>query len=301
MLLATLKQTAAALGFSACGAARVRPLAEEMARLNEWIGAGCHAGMGYMEKYADLRENPAALVEGARTVIVCLVGYHSDRKYPKNTPQVASCARFADYHRTIGEMLATLMDRLGSGGRAFVDTGPILEKRWAVEAGLGWQGRNSLLIHPRLGSQCLIGTIVTPLALDAYDPPFTENRCGTCRRCVESCPTGAIRGEGTIDCRRCLSCQTIENRGPIPEKLLPVLGDRLFGCDTCQQVCPWNEHAPAAAHPLFQEDESIFPITREEWLAMGSGEFRRRFGHTPLVRAGLKKLKTTLMQRLSGE
>lgn len=294
MRLDILKQTAAALGFDACGAARVRALPDEARRLGGWLRAGCHAGMGYLEKYADLRQDPAALVEGARTVVVCLIGYKSGREYPAGIPQIASYARFADYHRTIKPMLAALLDHFGGEGRAFVDTGPVLEKRWAVEAGLGWQGRHSLLIHPRLGSRCLIGTIVTPVELDGYDRPFAENRCGNCRRCVERCPTGAIRADGTIDCRRCLSYQTIENRGPIPEELLPALGERLFGCDTCQQACLWNESAPQAAHPLFQADEGLFSITREAWLAMGSGEFRRRFGHTPLARAGLKKLKTTL-------
>jgi epoxyqueuosine reductase len=302
MELAVLKQHAREAGFDACGAAPCRPMPVEMSRVEAWIRQDLHAGMRFMENHPDLRRDPAMLYPGARSVIVCLMRYPADSGYVPGTPRIAAYARFPDYHYIIKERLAELLVRIrqldpGCDGRAFVDSGPLLEKSWAVEAGLGWQGRHSLLIHPEFGSFCFIGIILTTLQLNTYDVPYAENRCGSCRRCIESCPTGAIPERGPIDCRRCLSYQTIENRGAIPGEWVPALGDRLFGCDTCQDVCPWNKCTTLSGHSFFRVEEGLYRVTEQEWLTMGTGEFRRRFGHTPLARAGLKKIKQTLSQK----
>ena len=301
-MLSSIKKYASDIGFDACGVAPCRPMKEEVSVMKDWVRQDLHAGMGYMEKHMDLRINPSALYDGTKSVVVCLISYKTGRRYDEGIPQIASYARSADYHYMIKKRLARLLDHIQEldptcNGRIFVDSGPVLEKHWAVEVGLGWQGRHSLLIHPKLGSFCFIGTILTSLELPEYDTPYGKNRCGSCRECIDRCPADAIRENGLIDCRKCLSFQTIENRGPVPEDLLPALENRLFGCDTCQDVCPWNQKPEPRNHSFFQPEESLYAITEKEWLEMGTGEFKRRFGHTPLARAGLKKLKQTLRQK----
>ena len=301
-ILSDIKSRAHELGFDACGVARRRTMQAEYTALEAWTGSGRHAGMDYLTRYADLRIDPARLFGGTESVIVCLISYKTARPYSPGIPRIASYARSADYHYTVKQKLEQLLAFIreavpGTEGRCFVDSAPVLEKNWAVEAGLGWMGRNSLLIHPELGSFCFIGIILTTLRPDGYDPPFAKNLCGNCRKCVDACPVGAIGEDGFIDARRCLSYQTIENRGPVPDELLPGLGDRLFGCDTCQEVCPWNVKPVDREHRIFAPVEGIYEMGAGDWLALGSGAFKRRFGQTPLARAGLKKLKQTLLQK----
>lgn len=302
-----IKERARLLGFDGCGIARCRPLTEEAPRLRSWLDKGNHAGMEYMANHFDMRIDPSLLIEGTRTVIVCFINYKSDFTYPADIPQIAAYARSTDYHYTLKQRLNSLLEYIGTvvpgtQGRAFVDSAPILERSWAVEAGLGWIGHNSLLINKRFGSFILIGTILTNLELppDAYDKPYTENHCGGCRQCIDHCPTGAIQPGGTIDAGRCISYQTIENRKSIPPGLAALTGNRLFGCDTCQQVCPHNVRTDISRHDIFTPIEGITALTATEWQQMGSGEFKRRFGHTPLMRCGLKKFKQTLEQQKEG-
>ena len=300
--LAFVKEQALSIGFDACGVARCRPMPEPGRALGEWLRTGRHAGMAFMENHTDLRIDPERLAEGTKSVVVCLISYKTDRKYVDGIPQIASYARCRDYHYVVKQKLEQLLDVLkalspGITGRCFVDSAPVFEKSWAVEAGLGWTGRHSLLIHPELGSCCFIGTILTSFEPEEYDLPFAENHCGTCRRCIDACPTAAIQEGGSIDARRCCAYQTIENRGPIPDELVPALGARLFGCDTCQDVCPWNAKPTPQNHAVFEPVEGVYDTTGEEWLGMGSGEFKRCFGRTPLARAGLKKIKQTLRQK----
>jgi epoxyqueuosine reductase len=307
--LSDIKQVAREVGFDACGVARLRPMEAEARELEAWIARGYHAGMDYMTRYIDLRRDPAGLLAGAQSVIVCLMSYKTDRKYAEGIPRIAAYARSGDYHYSIKRRLEALAERLQtltpeSRARCFVDSAPVLEKAWAVEAGLGYIGRNTLLIHPELGSFVLIGTILTTLPLSEYDTPYPENHCGGCHKCVENCPAGALRADGSLvpngglDANRCLSYQTIENRQPIPENLLPRLAGRLFGCDSCQDICPHNAAAPIKNHDIFQPIEGIYDQSAEAWLALSNSAFKRRFGHTPLARAGLRKIKQTIEQAI---
>ncbi|MCD8186817.1 MAG: tRNA epoxyqueuosine(34) reductase QueG, partial [Rikenellaceae bacterium] len=284
-----LQAQALALGFDACGVARCRPMHRVTDTLSRWIGMGLHAQLSYLERNRELQEDPSLLLEGAVSVIVCLMSYKTDREPGVRLPRIAAYARGADYHYVLKEKLSALARFLeqsvpGTRSRAFVDSAPIAEKSWAVEAGLGWIGRNSLLIHPQLGSMCFIGILLTTWVPKQYDSPFTENRCGSCENCRKACPSGAVRLDGLIDARACLSYHTIENRGEIPKHLLPLLGNRLFGCDACQECCPWNRTATLKNHPEFAPLPDLSVLSTEEWLRMGHGEFKSRFRHSPLFR-----------------
>ena len=223
MLSAThLKQQAAELGFSACGLAPAAPVdPQRAAELKRWLAEGCQADMHYLENNLDKRLNPCLLVEGAKTVVSLAVNYYSHQVPPATEPayRLARYAYGTDYHEVVKQMLRRLMQRLrleeGRDGRVFVDTAPIDEKYWAQQCGLGWCGRHSQLILPQAGSYYFLGELVLVHPADAYDAPM-RSHCGNCRRCIEACPTGALRGDGTLDARRCLSYLTIEHRGPLP-------------------------------------------------------------------------------------
>ncbi len=216
-----------------------------------------------MENHREKRNDPSLLVENCRSVIVCLARCLRAEPEP-GIPFIASYARSDDYHYLLRSRLDQLLGTIrteypGVDGKVFTDSAPVMERTWAIEAGLGRIGRNGLLIHPRFGSFCLIGGILTDLEADGYDSPLAteEPDCDGCDRCIVSCPTGAIRKGGMIDSNRCLSYHTIENRGPVPEPLVPKLGDRLFGCDTCQSVCPGNLDLP--------DTPTLFGLPSGEW------------------------------------
>lgn len=292
-ITSAIKKEATEIGFDACGIALCRPLREQKEPFECWINNGYNAGMHYMEDNLDKRIDPTLLIKDTRSVIVCLLNYRKDKQQPEEFPRIASYARSVDYHFFMKAMLNRLLDFIlallpETTGRAFVDSAPVMERNWAVEAGLGWIGKNSLLIHPVLGSQVFIGTILLTAELDEYDSPFGSERCGECDMCIRHCPGGAIIKKGIIDANRCLSYQTIENRLPVPEYLIPALGNRLFGCDTCLDVCPWNIKKEPSGK-IYGTTEELFNLSAQEWLSMGSGEFKRRFGPTPLSRCGLKK------------
>ena len=217
-----IKKLAAEAGFDLCGVAPCRHLADGEARFRAWLARGGQSSLGYMERNTEKRFDPRLLVEGARTAVVCAVSYKNaaGEGYPaRHSTKVASYACTTDYHTTIRTMLLQLFDALrtahpGLSGRAFVDTAPLAEKQLAAEAGLGWIGRQSLLVTPQFGTYVLLGELILTDEADAYDTPFGENRCGSCRRCVEACPTGAVAPDRTIDTARCISCRTIEK---VPE------------------------------------------------------------------------------------
>ena len=178
-------------------------------------------------------------------------------------------------------------------GRCFVDSAPVLEHAWARRAGLGWQGKNTLLIRKGLGSYCFIGVLMVTAEFDAYDQPFTASYCGTCTRCVEACPTGALTA-GEVDARKCISYQTIENKGEYPEALKRLAGNRIFGCDACQEVCPWNKGVADHHIPDFLPSPEVMALTAKDWETMSPGRFKALFQNTPLERTGLKRLKRNL-------
>jgi len=284
-----IKEKAFELGFDLCGIAAARPLSEREPVLKRWCSEGMHAGMNYLSRDIEKRINPEYLVPGAKSLVVTGLSYYTFKH--QKEPDVPVLSRYAfgeSYHTVIGRKLEILLSYIRSlspetEGRAFVDSAPLLEKAWAVEAGLGWQGKHSIIINKDIGSFFFIGTLVLTTQLD-NDKPLAEEFCGTCRLCIEQCPTNAINENRTIDARKCIANLTIENRGPIPEEILPQIGARVYGCDRCQDVCPWNSKPKQHNIPEFELPEEIENMTREEWLNLSRDNFNRLFRGTALER-----------------
>ena len=293
-----IKQLAGEVGFDLCGVAQCRNLEDDKRFLEGWIEEGFASSLDYLKKNIDRRADASLLVEGAKSVIVCAVSYKNliSEGYPEgHKAKVASYACTADYHLTIKQMLFDLCNRLKAhcptlSGRCFVDSAPLFEKRYAVDAGLGWIGRQSLVITPEFGSFVLLGEIVVTEECDHYDTPLVSVGCGACRRCVDACPNGAVK-ERYIDTSRCISCATIERRG---EGERCDLHGWIFGCDECQSVCPYNRKAPLSSNPRFAPLFNPVKMTPEEWLALSDDSFSEQFGTTPLERAGSERLKGNL-------
>jgi len=252
---ALIKQLATAEGFSDCGIARAERLGEEEYPLDEWLSAGCQADMHYMECNAEMRRDPRLLVDGAQTVISLVLAYKPDSQM-NGSCKISQYAYGEDYHTLLKRMMFSLMAAIKEHcpdfeGRPFVDTAPISDRHWAVRAGLGWIGRNTLFIHPHYGSMCYLGEIVTASEFDHYDESYQGNRCAECHSCVDVCPNHAITVTGsglpTLDARRCTSYNTIENRADTLPDELDTRG-YVYGCDICQSVCPFNIQAPASFH-----------------------------------------------------
>ena len=281
------------IGFDLVGVTHAGPV-RRAEYYRRWLAAGYGGGMGYLRRNVPYRAEPGKLLAGARSVICVAVncrradghlrpgaldaGAASGAESPP-TGLVAQYARGRDYHTLLRDMLDTLLEQVrGELGetfdaRVFADTGPVLERELAVAAGLGWFGRNTCLLNGRLGSYLLLGEALTTLEL-AADEPVGE-RCGSCRRCVEACPTGALVAPYELDARRCIAYLTIEHRGAIAEELQPLMGDHVFGCDVCQQVCPYNAKAPLATHPDMTADVLPARLDLSRLVQMGAGEYRR--------------------------
>lgn len=293
-----IKNIAADLGFDLCGIAHARTFAKNTEAYHRWLECGYDSSLEYMRRNCDKRLDVTQLMEGAQTVVVCAVSYKSSISggyQPNDRCKIASYACNRDYHKTIKKMLLqllrTLQERYPSlEGRAFVDSAPVLEKQYAVEAGLGWIGRQSLLITPEYGSYVLLGELVLCDEVDSYDKPMQTVGCGECRRCIEACPTGAIVKEMTIDTSRCISCRTIEsdNTSSID------LHGWIFGCDECQNCCPYNRRAKQHRNPSFDPLFDPRDISPDEWQAMSEEDFSLRFGSTPLKRSGLERIKKNI-------
>ncbi len=292
-----LKEEAYRLGFSYAGVAKARRLDREARRLEAWLNKGYHGEMAYMANYFDKRVDPTLLVPGAKSVVCLMFNY-----YPRRTqtdPEAPRLARYAygkDYHHVLKPKLRSLLQFLQAEvgdvqGRAFVDSAPVLERDWAERSGIGWKGKNSLLIHPRAGSYFFLAELIIDLEL-AYDPPMRDF-CGTCRRCIDACPTDAIAEEGyTVDGSRCISYFTIEKRGELPEAFRGQFENWMFGCDICQEVCPWNRFAQPHNEPAFEPHPQLLDMSREEWLEISEDLFRELFRGSAVKRtkyAGLKR------------
>jgi epoxyqueuosine reductase len=259
-------------------------------RYGAWIGEGMHGEMAYLarEDAVAKRADPAVLVPGARSAVVVAIGYHGevDGEAEPSRGIVARYARNDDYHDLLKDRLIALQEWANAeltplGGRAYVDAGPVLERELASRAGLGWFGRNTMLIQPRRGSYFFLGVLLLDVVL-VYDEPFARDHCGSCSRCLSACPTGALLGRDEsgaprMDARRCISYLTIELRGPIPRELRPLMGNRIYGCDICQEVCPWNSFAEPAHDPAFIPREGMDGPSLIEWMGMSQEEFSRRF------------------------
>lgn len=285
-----IKKMAARLGFMHCAIAHSRPLDEDARRLENWLNNGYNGSMHYMENHFDLRVDPSKLVPGARSVITLLMNYYPAEKQEGHLPQVSKYAYGQDYHEVIrgklNELLAQLREMAGEvNGRGFVDSAPVLERAWARESGLGWVGKNGNLINKQMGSFFFIATLITDLELD-YDDPYAKDYCGSCTRCIDACPTEAILPDKTINGSRCISYFTIELKDSvIPSEMQGQFGNWMFGCDICQDVCPWNRFSKPHSEKAFTPIPELFEMDQAEWVALGEEAFRRIFRHSPLKRA----------------
>ena len=296
---AAIIEKAMQLGFSDCGFSRAESLPEDAQRLEFWLQKNYHAGMGYMANHREKRTDPTKLVEGARSVISLLYNYYTDRiQEDPEAPILSKYAYGKDYHKVMKDRMFELFDFIKSihphaGGRVFVDSAPVLDRAWAYRAGLGWIGKNSNLISRTVGSFVFIGEIILNLEL-SYNQVPENDFCGSCTRCIEACPTGAILGMRTIDAERCISYQTIENKGEISPEIVPGLSNRVFGCDICQDVCPWNRKAIKHHEPGFEPVPGLLEMSGEDWEKMGQEEFEELFHHSAVQRAGYDKIKGNL-------
>jgi epoxyqueuosine reductase len=291
-LAAAAKGAARALGFEACGITDPTSSPRAAAALDRWLAAGRQGEMRYMDRQAPTRRAPVRAWQAARSAVVVLHNHFQRDAEP--APGRGRIARYAlgdDYHDVMRARLTALGERLVAAAgeglfRVFVDAGPLPERELARRAGLGWFGKNTMLIHPRVGSFTFIGVVLTDLLLEP-DAPFDADRCGSCRRCLDACPTAAFPEPCVLDATRCISYLTIESRNPMPETLAPQVGDRLFGCDVCQDVCPWNvRFAAEAAEPRYRARRPAEWPTLVEILRMSEREHEEAFGGTALERPG---------------
>ena len=291
-LTADLKRRALREGFDLVGVAEAVELDRDADALDAWLEAGHEATMAWMKKWRDRRGDPRALLPGCRSVVVVAMNYwpgDARAEPPAGRAQVALYARGRDYHKVMGRKLrnlaAWLGEETGRATRAFVDTGPVLERAWAQRAGLGWIGKNANLLTREAGSWLLLGELLSVAELEPDKGPHADH-CGTCTACLDACPTGAIVDAGVVDANLCISYWTIEHRGPVPEERRAGNADWIFGCDVCQQVCPWNEtHARQAGRDGFEPRDDLRGLDPTEILAMDEGSFRSAYSGTPLMRA----------------
>lgn len=287
------------LGFDFCGIARARRLDDDARRLEEWLNQGFHGSMHYMENHFDLRIDPTKLVPGAKSVITLLKNYYPEQQQQKDTPGIAKYAYGNDYHDVIRAQLRQLLEKLSAEigeiqGRGFVDSAPVLERSWAQQSGLGWIGRNGNLITRSSGSFFFIATLITDLELE-YDDPIAKDYCGSCRRCIDACPTQAILPNKVVDGSKCISYFTIELKAElIPEEQKGQFNNWMFGCDTCQDVCPWNRFAKPHHEPAFSPIPEILNLSTRDWENLTEQQFREVFRHSPLKRSKYNGIRRNL-------
>ena len=276
------------LGFSACGIVRISEVDTVAAdAFRKWLGQGCNADMHYMEGYEDKRLNPRLLMPEAKTMICLALSYAPEKTDGDDTiPYLSAYARGKDYHDVMKARMRELAERLGLAVyRVFCDTAPILERYWAEKAGLGWIGRNHQLIVPKAGSMFFLGEIFTDVEVDAFDVPLRSHCGADCRRCIDACPTGALQLDAPLDARRCLSFHTIENRGEIPDEIAEKMGNCFYGCDRCQNACPWNSHSMPTEVDEFRPSEALKAMTLDDWRNLSVEDYRRLFKGSAVKRA----------------
>jgi epoxyqueuosine reductase len=271
---AFIKKTAAALGFEHCGIAKAQKLDADAARLEQWLAKGMHGSMQYMENHFDLRVDPAKLVPGAKSVITLIKNYYPAQQQNPDSPKIS---KYAFGH-----------------GRGFVDSAPVLERTWAQRSGLGWIGKNGNLINKQSGSFYFIATLITDLELQ-YDDPFAKDYCGTCTRCIDACPTAAILPDKVVDGSKCISYFTIELKEMlIPGEMKGKFDNWMFGCDTCQDVCPWNRFSKPTTEKEFTPIPEILHFNKAQWEEMTEESFKKIFQHSPLKRSKFSGIKRNL-------
>jgi epoxyqueuosine reductase len=292
-----IKSEAKRLGFLSCGISKAGFLEEEAPRLETWLNKNQHGEMKYMENHFDKRLNPTLLVDDAKSVISLLLNYYPSESQNSESYKISKYAYGQDYHFVIKEKLKeflhTIQTEIGEvSGRAFVDSAPVLDKAWAAKSGLGWIGKNSNLLTQQVGSFYFIAELVVDLDLD-YDHATTDH-CGTCTACLDACPTEAIVAPYVVDGSKCISYFTIELKENIPMEMKGKMDDWMFGCDVCQDVCPWNRFSKPHNEPLFNPNPEILSFTKKDWEEITEDTFRKVFKSSAVKRTKLEGLQRNI-------
>ncbi len=294
-----IKTIAADMGFDHCGIAKAHRLEEDARRLENWLNKGMHGTMQYMEDHFDLRIDPSKLVPGARSVITLLLNYFPAQHQPPGAPKISKYALGNDYPEVIRTKLKLFLqkirDQVGEiSGRGFVDSAPVLERSWAQNAGIGWVGKNGNLISKQGGSFFFIATLITDLELE-YDAPFIKDHCGTCTKCIDACPTEAILPDKVVDGSKCISYFTIElKEALIPGAMKGKFDNWMFGCDVCQDVCPWNRFSKPTHELNFTPLPEVLHFTKNDWEELTEENFKTIFRNSPLRRSKYQGIKRNL-------
>jgi epoxyqueuosine reductase len=295
-----IKTRAAELGFAACGISEAAYLEPEGESLKYWLSQGFHGEMDYMARDPGKRLDPRLLMAGTRSVISVLMNYFPGEILPeKDNYKIARYAYGKDHHMVIRGKLNQLIKelKLRAGecqANAFIDSGPVVDKAWAARAGLGWRGKNSLLIHPKIGSFVFIGDIITDLELE-YDKVKVDDLCGNCTRCIDACPTGAIVAPRLIDARKCIAYLTIEYKGELLESEKEKFNDRIFGCDICQDACPWNRKAKPSSEEAFRPLQALREMNKAKWEQLTPEQFNDLFKDSAIKRTKFDGLKRNIL------
>ena len=292
-----IKTEASRLGFLSCGISKATFLEEEAPRLEKWLNKNQHGQMSYMENNFDKRLNPTLLVDGAKSVISLLLNYYPTENQKQESYKISKYAYGQDYHHVIKEKLKELLffiqTEIGDvSGRAFVDSAPVLDKAWAAKSGLGWIGKNSNLITQKVGSFYFIAELIIDLDLENDNP--TTDHCGTCTACIDSCPTEAIVSPYVVDGSKCISYFTIELKDNLPQEMKGKFDDWIFGCDVCQDVCPWNRFSKPHKEPLFNATPEILSFTKKDWQEITEDTFKKVFDNSAIKRTKLEGLKRNI-------
>ncbi len=292
-----IKSEAKRLGFLSCGVSKAQFLEEEAPRLEKWLNQNMHGEMGYMENHFDKRLDPTKLVEGSKSVISLLLNYFPAETQDKDTYKISKYAYGTDYHFVIKDKLKQLLDYVQAEigevhGRAFVDSAPVLDKAWAAKSGLGWIGKHSNLLTQKVGSFYFIAELIVDLELD-YDTPVTDH-CGSCTACIDACPTQAIVQPYVVDGSKCISYATIELKDQIPSSFSDQMDDWMFGCDVCQDVCPWNRFSKAHNEPLFNPHPELLSKSKKEWEEITREVFNQIFKKSAVKRTKFEGLKRNI-------
>jgi len=278
-----------------CGIAKAGFLEEEAPRLTKWLENNHHGEMAYMENHFDKRLDPRLLVEDSKSVISLTLNYFpEERQADPDAPKISKYAYGTDYHLVIKDKLFQLLNFISEeigevSGRAFVDSAPVMDRAWAKRAGIGWIGKNSNLINKKSGSFFFLAELIIDLDLE-YDHPFETDHCGTCTKCIDACPTDAILSPFIIDAKKCISYLTIELREEIPQSFNDKMENWMFGCDICQDVCPWNRFSVPHSEPKFQPNENLLQMKKEDWLDITEDVFKAIFKNSAVKRTKFKGL-----------
>lgn len=296
---ALTKSLAYQLGFDYCGIAKAQVLNEDAKRLESWLSKDMHGNMQYMENYFDLRIDPSKLVPGAKSVITLLLNYFPEETQKESAPKISKYAFGKDYHEVIKTKLKIFLQQIKEQigevhGRGFVDSAPVLERAWAQKAGIGWIGKNGNLINKKSGSFFFIATLIVDMELE-YENEFVKDYCGTCTKCIDNCPTDAILPDKVIDGSKCISYFTIELKDAlIPEAMKGKFDNWMFGCDVCQDVCPWNRFSKPNNEIQFAPVPEILNFSSEDWEEMTEESFKSIFKNSPLKRSKFEGIKRNL-------